>query len=153
MQAHMLPLHTHSTCGVASKDQNMFFSEGSHVEYQIKGNGWSAPCKHIFCPYTHPPPLRWSQKVKTVFFLKVFMLHIKIKGMELRASCKHIFFLTHMLHSQVGVQRSTLFILNMVMLHIKLNAKMFRPIKKQNFDLSNTPDLRVGLKGQILKFY
>ena len=28
-----------------------------------------APCKHIFCPNTHPRPLWWDQKVK-IFFIK-----------------------------------------------------------------------------------
>ena len=46
-----------------------------------------APCKHIFCPYTHPWPLGWGQNI----CLKDVMLHIKLKGMEPRAPCKHIF--------------------------------------------------------------
>ena len=38
-----------------------------------------APCKHIFCPYTHPQPVGSGQKVKT-YFLNVVMVHIKLKG-------------------------------------------------------------------------
>ena len=41
---------------MGSKGQTIFFySESSHVAYQIKLIlKHSAPCKHIFCPYTHP---------------------------------------------------------------------------------------------------
>ena len=38
MQAVILSLHTPSTPGVESKPLNIFFSESSHVAYQIKGN-------------------------------------------------------------------------------------------------------------------
>ena len=38
MQAHILSLHTPSTPGMWSKVKT-FFSESSHVAYQIKGNG------------------------------------------------------------------------------------------------------------------
>ena len=75
----------------------MFFSEGSHVEYQIKGNGrYSSLQAHILSLHTPSTP-EVESKGQNIFLLKVCMLHIKIKGMELRASCKHIFFLTHML--------------------------------------------------------
>ena len=40
--------------GGGVKRSKHFFSESSHVAYQIKGNGVRASCKHIFCPYTHP---------------------------------------------------------------------------------------------------
>ena len=30
----------------------------------------------------HTPNSEWDQKLKTVFFLKVVLLHIKLKGME-----------------------------------------------------------------------
>ena len=46
-----------------------------------------APCKHIFCPYTHTQP----QGGTKTFFLTVVMLHIKLKGMEYRAPCMHIY--------------------------------------------------------------
>ena len=49
-----------------------------------------APCKRIFCPYTHPQPLERGQRSKH-FFLNVVMLHIKLKGMEHRAPYEPIF--------------------------------------------------------------
>ena len=40
MQAHILSLHIPSTPGVESKSQTIiFFTENSHVAYQIKGKG------------------------------------------------------------------------------------------------------------------
>ena len=54
-----------------------FFSESSHVAYQIR----RAPCKHMFCSYTHPRPLGRGQR-SNISFLKVVMLYIKIKEME-----------------------------------------------------------------------
>ena len=51
-----------------------------------------APCKHIFCPFTHARP--WS-KDQNIFLLKVVMLHIKLKGIEHRASFKHYSARTH----------------------------------------------------------
>ena len=48
-------------------------------------------CKHIFCPYTHPRPLGWGQMVKTLFLLKVVMLHIKLdESGTLRTMQAHI---------------------------------------------------------------
>ena len=42
-------------------------------------------------PADTPSTTGLGQKVKTLFFLKVVMLHIKLKGMEHRAPCKQIF--------------------------------------------------------------
>ena len=68
-----------------------YVSKSSHVAYQMKGIERRAPCKHIFCPYTHIPPVGWRHKVKICFFLKVVMLNIKLKEMDGEAPCKHIF--------------------------------------------------------------
>ena len=38
MVANILPTVTPSTQGVGSKGQTIYFSESSHVAYQIKGN-------------------------------------------------------------------------------------------------------------------
>ena len=38
MVANILPTDTHSTQGVGSKGQTIYFCESSHVAYQIKGN-------------------------------------------------------------------------------------------------------------------
>ena len=78
-----------------------------------------APCKHIFCPYTHPrttPAV--GLKGQNIFLLKIVMLHIKLKGIEHRAPCKHIFcFYTHP-QPQMGLKGQNIF-LKVGMLHIK----------------------------------
>ena len=66
-----------------------FFTESSHVAYQIKGYGTlSTMHAHILSLHTPSTP-RWSQNVIT-FFLIVVMLHIKLKGLEHKTPCKHI---------------------------------------------------------------
>ena len=84
--SHILPSQT---IEVGSKGENKLFAEHGHFVFLIKGITNATTCKHIICPYIHPRPPRWGEKVKT-FFLKVVILHIKLKGMELRASCNHI---------------------------------------------------------------
>ena len=49
-QAHILASHTLNPWG----EVKTFFSESSHVAYQLKGMEHRTPCKHIVCPYTHP---------------------------------------------------------------------------------------------------
>ena len=49
-----------------------------------------APCKHIFCPYTHPQPPDGFKR-SNHFSLKVVILRIKLKGLEQRAPLKHLF--------------------------------------------------------------
>ena len=53
-----------------------FFLKVVMLHIKLKGMEHRAPCKHIFCPYTH------AQLPDGVKFLKVVMLHIKLKGME-----------------------------------------------------------------------
>ena len=62
--ANKLPLGHHP--GVRLKGQNSILSEHGQVPYQIKGND-EATWKDIFCPYSHPPLLRWGQNVKIFF--------------------------------------------------------------------------------------
>ena len=74
MQQHA---STSSTPGVQSS--NIFFSESSHVAYQIKGNDECSNTQaHMLSLHTPSTP-RVRSKVKT-FFLKVIMLHIKLMG-------------------------------------------------------------------------
>ena len=71
--------------------QNSTFSEHGHIAYKIKENNECSNTQaHILSLHTPLAPGVGS-KVKTVFFLKVVVLHIKLKGMEHRPPCKHIF--------------------------------------------------------------
>ena len=78
MVANILPTDTPSTQGVGSKGQTIYFSERSHVAYQIKAD--NAGSKY----FAHRHTLE-GQKVKLYIFLKVVMLHIELKGIEHRA--------------------------------------------------------------------
>ena len=70
---------------MGSKGQATYFSESSHVAYQIKvDEAGSNMVANILL--TDTPSTRGAgQKVKLCFFLKVVMLHIKLKGIEHRA--------------------------------------------------------------------
>ena len=77
MQAHFLSLLIPSASWVGSKKFLL------HIK--LKDMEHRAPCKPIFCPYTH-----LGSKGQNIFLWKVVMLHIKVKGMEPRAQHKHI---------------------------------------------------------------
>ena len=62
-QAHILSIHTHPCVG--SKSQNIFFLKVVMFHVKLKAMEQRAPCKHIFCPYTHPRCLWLGQKVTT----------------------------------------------------------------------------------------
>ena len=83
MVANILPTDTPLTQGVGSKGQTIYFSESSHVAYQIKADDASS---NMVANILHTDtPRGWGQKVKLYLFLKVVMLHIKLKGIEHRA--------------------------------------------------------------------
>ena len=116
MVANILPTDTPSTQGVGSKGQTIYFSESSHVAYQIKADdtgrnivanilptdtpltqgvgskGQTIPfteSSHVAyqIKVTHQQPLGWGQKVIFCSFLKVVMLHIKVKWKKCRPTC------------------------------------------------------------------
>ena len=60
-----------------------------HIKLKGMEHNKRAPCKHIFCPYTHPEPQMESKG--HICFQKVIIVHIKLKEMEYRAPCEHIF--------------------------------------------------------------
>ena len=65
---------------VWSKGQNIFFSESSHVAYQIKGNGSQTTMQaHIMYFHTTSIP-RWGQKVKTFFLTESSHVAHHLKG-------------------------------------------------------------------------
>ena len=52
------------------KVKTYFFLKVVMLHIKLKGMEHRAPCKHIFCPYTHPRPLGWGQRVKALIFSK-----------------------------------------------------------------------------------
>ena len=85
MVANILPTDTLSTQGVGSKGQTIYFSESSHVAYQIKADDAGSNMVANILPTYTPLTQGWGQKVKLYILLKVVMLHIKLKGNEHRA--------------------------------------------------------------------
>ena len=81
MQAHILSLRIPSTTGVGSKFKTFFLKEVMLHMKQI-GVEHREPCKHIFCPYTHPRPLGWVRKVKPFFLSENSHVVYQIKGNE-----------------------------------------------------------------------
>ena len=72
MQLHIMPLHTPSTPRIGLKCKSIFFTESSHIAYQIKGNRTA----HIMS--LHVPMRPWARSVgHNIFLLKVVMQHIK----------------------------------------------------------------------------
>ena len=85
MAANILPTDTPSTQGVGSKGQTIYFSESSHVAYQIKADDAGSNMVANILPTDTPLTQGWGQKVKLYLLLKVVMLHIKLKGIKHRA--------------------------------------------------------------------
>ena len=81
-------------------------------KFSTQGVGLSifAPCKHIFCPYTHPRPLGSDQMIKTLFFLKSHVAYqIKDYGAQ-SITQAHILFLHTPSVPRVGLKVKTVFI-------------------------------------------
>ena len=85
MVANILPTDTPSTQGVGSKGQTIYFSESSHVAYQIKADDAGSNMVANILPTDTSLTQGVGQKVKLYLLLKVFMSHIKLKGIEHRA--------------------------------------------------------------------
>ena len=63
----------------------IYFSESSHVAYQIKADDAGSNMVANILPTDTPMTQGWGQKVKLYLLLKVVILHIKLKGIEHRA--------------------------------------------------------------------
>ena len=86
MVANILPKDTPSTQGVGSKGQTIYFSESSHVAYQIKADDAGSNMVANILPTDTPLTQGVGSKGQTIYLLlKVDMLHIELKGIEHRA--------------------------------------------------------------------
>ena len=87
MQALFLSLHTPLT-PVGVKRSKHFFSENSHVAYQIKGSGaLSTMQAHILSLYTPSTPGVWSNG-QNIFFSECDHVAYQIKGKKFSLTCK-----------------------------------------------------------------
>ena len=67
-----------------------FLSEHGPFVYQMKGNDECSNMQSDILSLHAPSTPGVGVRVRTCFFLKVFILHIKLIGMEHKASRKHI---------------------------------------------------------------
>ena len=80
MVANILPTDTPLTWGQESKGQTIYFSESSHVVYQIKADDAGSNMVTIFCPQTHPLPRGVGSKGQTISFSESSHVAYQIKG-------------------------------------------------------------------------
>ena len=86
MVANILPTDTPSTQGVGSNGQIIYFSESSHVAYQIKADDAGSNMVANILPTDTPSTQGVGSNGQTIYFLKVVMLHIKLKLTTLAAT-------------------------------------------------------------------
>ena len=78
-QAHLLFLHTHPWLLRLGQRSKYFFLKKVMLHIKLMGMEHRAPCKQMFCPYTHPGPLGWGRKVKHLFTVSSHIAY-QIKG-------------------------------------------------------------------------
>ena len=82
MVANILPTDTSMTQGVGSKGQTIYFSESSHVAYQIKGNWAQRTMKANMLSLHTPVTPGVGSKGHFVFFSKSGHVAYQIKVEE-----------------------------------------------------------------------
>ena len=85
MVANILPTDTPLTEGVGSKGQSIYFSERSHVAYQIKADDAGSNMVANILPTDTPSTQGVGSKGQTICFSESSHVHTKLKGMEHRA--------------------------------------------------------------------
>ena len=70
MEANILPTDTPLTQGVESKDQTIYFSESSHVAYQIKAVVAGSNMVANILPTDTPSTQGVGSKGQTIYFWK-----------------------------------------------------------------------------------
>ena len=143
MVANVLPTDTPSTEGVGSKGQTIFFSESSHVVYQIKGNWAQSTMKANTLSLHTPMTLGGVKRSFYFYFLKVVMLHIKLKWKKCRPTCKvTLWIYTHPWPLGLGLKVRYWNCADVSIFFIKLSTKTY--LTGVCYDLNNTEgELRV----------
>ena len=110
MVANILPIDTPSTQGVGSKGQTIYFSESSHVAYQIKADGACSNMVANILPTDTPLTQGMGSKGQTISFTDIVMLHIKLKGLSTEHHESKCAVITHTNNPWGGVKGSFLFV-------------------------------------------
>ena len=85
MVANILPTDTPLTWGVMSKGQTIYFSESSHVAYQIKAEDAGSNMVANILPTDTTSTQGVGSKGQTISFSESSHMHIKLKAIEHRA--------------------------------------------------------------------
>ena len=147
MGANILPTDTPSTQEVGSKGQTIYFSESSHVAYQIKAdNAGSNMVANILPTDTHLTQGMGS-KGQTISFTESSHVAYQIKGNWAQSTMKAS---VPSLHTPttpgVGSKGHFCSFLKVVMLHIKVKWKKCRPTCKVTLWIyTQSWPLRLGL--------
>ena len=80
MVANILPTDTPLTQGLGSKGQTIYFSESSHVAYQIKADDAGSNMVANIFPQTHPLTQGVRSKGQTISFTESSHVSYQIKG-------------------------------------------------------------------------
>ena len=80
MVANILPTYTPSTQGVGSRGQTIYFSENSHVAYQIKADDAGSNMVANILPTDTPMTQGVGSKGQTISFTESSLVAYEIKG-------------------------------------------------------------------------
>ena len=110
MVANIMPTGLPLTQGVGSKGQTIYFSESSHVAYQIKADDAGSNMVANILPADTPSTQGVGSKGQTIYFSESSHVAYQIKDLEHRAPWKQI--CCHYTHQQpLGrVKRSFIFL-------------------------------------------
>ena len=148
MVANILPTDTPSTQGVGSKGQTIYFSESSHVAYQIKANDAGSNMVANILPTDTPLTQGVGSKGQTISFNERSHVAYQIKGNWAQSTMKASVLSLHTPTTPVvGSKGHFCSFLKVVMLHIKLKWKKCRPTCKVTLWIyTQSWPQRLGLK-------
>ena len=117
---------------MGSKGQTIYFSESSHVAYQIKADDAGSNMVAYILPTDTPSIQGVGSKGQTISFSESSHVAYQIKGNSAQSTVKaNSAVITHTNDLWGGVKRSFYFSFQkVVMLHIKLKWKKCRPTCK-----------------------
>ena len=129
MVANILPTDTPLTQGVGSKGQTIYFSESSHVAYQIKADDAGSNIIANILPTDTRSTQGLGSKGQTISFSESSHVAYQIKGNWAHHESKYAV-ITHTRDQGWGQNIILFSFLKVVMLHIKLKWKKCRPTCK-----------------------
>ena len=148
MVANILPTDTLSTQGVGSKGQTIYFSESSHVAYQIKADDAGSNMVANILPTDTPLTQGVGSKGQTISSTESSHVAYQIKGNWAQSTMKASVLSLHTPTTPgVGSKGHFCSFLKVVMLHNNVKLKKCRPTCKVTLWIyTQSWPLRLGLK-------